>query len=139
MKKNIFTVGILSWGVLVSSNTLHAQIVTCPPDDQVKSVLLIQAFQDQYDPECWNFISNNFTHDGLQWNVSFGTFLPNAHNSEEALEQGQAYFNAAKLQTEHPFPLSISGGETLCIYVPNGEEYWISASSPPEYSFPLKM
>jgi hypothetical protein len=132
MKKIIFTAGILTSGLLMAPySTIFAQVATCPFESQVKSVLLIQAFQDPYDPECWNFISNNFTHDSVQWNVSFGTFLPDAHTSDEALEQGQAYFDSAELRIKRPLPVQIPG-ETLCNYVPEGEEYWISASSPPE-------
>ncbi|TAK74791.1 MAG: hypothetical protein EPO11_06370 [Gammaproteobacteria bacterium] len=116
---------------LMLSSRIFAGEVTCPPDDQVKSVTLTEAFQSPYDPESWNFISTVFTHDGSTWNVSFGTFLPDAKTQEEALEQGQAYFNNAALQIKHPRPVAIPG-KTLCDYVPDGEEYWISATTPPE-------
>ncbi len=127
MKK---TIAILASVFLLTTHQALA-FITCPPDNQVKSVKLTEAFQSPNDPACWNFISNVFTHDGAPWNVSFGTFLPNAKTEQEALEQGQAYFDNASIQIKHPVPVPIPG-KILCTYVPNGEAYWISATTPPE-------
>lgn len=129
MKKIFFTY-LLPTMLLLASNVVFADL-TCPPEDQVKSVKLIQAYQHPYDPDCWYLISASFMHDDNAWSVSLGTFFPGVTTEEEALEQGQAYFDQAAIVNKNPIPVAIPN-KILCEYIPNGRSYWISAVTPPD-------
>ncbi|RDI48694.1 hypothetical protein [Aquicella lusitana] len=109
---------------------VFAENLTCPSESQIKRVKLIKAMQNPYDPTCWDFISHVFRHAGKEWNVGFGTFLPDAKTPAEALKQGQAYFDQSPLIIKEPQPVDIPH-KILCDYMPTGRLYWVSALSPP--------
>lgn len=123
----LFSLNIL----LVSSS--FAIDLSCPPESAVKSVKLIKAIPHPFDPDVWNFASTVITDRGNEWNIWFGTFLPGVRTKEEALKQGQLYFNHASIVIKQPHAYDTPDKKWLCDYVPPGREYWISSMSPPGY------
>lgn len=127
MKNSIFI-------LLICTHTHTATAaITCPPTEQVKNVKLVQAIQNPYDETCWDFNSETFSFDGRQWNVEFGTFLPEAKTVDEALKQGQIYFDKSPLVIKHPTSDKLPNHIVLCDYMPTGRLYWVSALTPPQY------
>lgn len=120
---------LFAW--IISANAL-ANKFTCPKEDQVKIVKLVRPLQHADDNELWDFYSTTFLHENIEWQVTFGTFLPNATTPDIALKQGQAYFDQAPLINKHPKLVILPHHVLFCDYVPAGREYWISAVSPPQ-------
>ena len=76
----------------------------CPSADAVKSVKLINAIQHEQNSLIWNFPSTVISHKGVEWNIWFGTFLPEVKSKRDALVQGQIYFDHAVLKINEPTP-----------------------------------
>jgi hypothetical protein len=124
---------VISLLTLKNSDSSYAYKIKCPSVQQVKSVKFIEGTQNQSDPTCWDFISTPFTDSaGRDWNVTFGTFLPTAKTQDEALREGQAYFDSSPLDRQHPSSDKINKHLTLCEYMPTGRLYWVFALSPPQ-------
>lgn len=118
--------------IFVSVNSSFAEPV-CPNADAIKHLKLVEAIQHQLDPDVWNFASAQLEVSGQKWNIWFGTFLPNVINAEDALQQGQIYFNQAEIIRKNPSAYPSSRGYFICDYIPEGALYWISAVNPPAY------
>lgn len=116
---------------LIATNAI-ANKLTCPKEDQVKGVKLTHPLQHADDKELWDFSSTSFMHEGIEWQVTFGSFLPTATTPDIALKQGQTYFDQAPLINKYPKPIILPSHVILCDYVPTGREYWLSALSPPQ-------
>lgn len=114
-------------------NTVFAKNIICPPASLVKQAQFFRAVKNPHDEESWNFLSHAFSFNGGVWNVEFGTFLRKANTAQQALKQGQAYFDRSPLLYQHPSPDELPSGIFLCNYMPTGRLYWISALSPPQY------
>jgi len=128
MKKTFFRITLAMW-LFSFSHSLLALELTCPSNDSVKAVKLINASQHPYDPTYWSFVSDYFTYQERLWRVEFGTFLPTVETKSQAMRQGQIYFDQAPIVIEDAHPVDIPR-YWLCEYVPNGREYFIAAVSP---------
>lgn len=79
--------------------------------------------------EMWGMASNDFNYHGTDWNVIFATSLPNAGTAQEALAQGQAYFQE-HVNLIDPTPHT-ENGTTICMYSADNNQYMVAAANPP--------
>jgi hypothetical protein len=106
--------------------------IDCPPISTIANVKFIKsqlAFPN--DKTLWVMISDSFNYFDNEWNVSYLVRLPNASTPNEALYQGQIYFNTKVVLSNptHPAP----PGYLSCEYahVDDGYNgYLVQANSP---------
>lgn len=127
MKKSFFLFLLAS---SLNNNLALAEKLTCPTSTIVKTAKFVSPIQDPYDREVWNFLSAPLSYGNRTWQISFGTFLPQAKTPQEALVLGQAFFDNNPLLNKNPSLVKIPH-QILCDYMPEGRTYWVSALTPP--------
>lgn len=131
-----FTRTLISAAVLLLSCNAYAKPsadVNCPCIPLVTAnAKFVQAERSSHNETLWGMISNDFSYKGADWNVIFATTLPNATSSQEALEQGQAYFQQ-HVTLLNPESATTDDGQNICLYnkLSDGNGYLVAAINPP--------
>lgn len=118
---NRFCQGIVgSVAVLFSCHALATTEIDCPPTPMISNTSFTSA--QQYE-QVWILLST-LNYKDVNWSVMFGLAMPEMKSSDQALQQGQEYFNT-KVNLNNPHAAE-GGGFVACVYA-TADDYAVIA------------
>ena len=115
---------------ILLTQTAFAKQVTCPPADVVRAIQFSRSLDYDSSIDLWELLSAPFEHDGVMWDIAFGTEFPGIKTGDAALKEANRVYKNYPLVNENPEAIDI-GSHVFCDYTHEGMMYWIQAMTPP--------